>query len=325
MTPAFSQRLHSLDYLRILAIMYFVGFWHLMEYTGLPRDVYNTELTRRLATVALSIFVLISGYRCAQNPVDRLKDLPAWYGRHLLRIYPPFLVACLLFWLMDIDGPARLLQGASLVGIFTDQAPRTLWFVAMLVLFYVLAPIFLFLRRQVWASIGVLLAILLVAAVYGAVTGLLDQRFILFLPCFVTGILMERHQPQPDWRTAVFVVALWLIAASLTLLIPFEALRDSPLLIPLSVVSSVGLFLLAQKYAGGLRPPAFIVAISQASFFLYLFHRPLYQAVKPIFAGQSVPVHIAGYVGVALPLLILGCVWAHTQYQNLIRPLKKER
>lgn len=319
------QRHYSIDYLRAACILYLMGFWHLFEYTGIPNDVWANEITRRCATVVLALFCLISGFLCGRTKINGVKGLVSYYVGRFWRLYPPFLLASVLFYLLAIDTPHKLLDGVLLITMFNKNAPRTLWFVDMLVMFYAIAPLFLWARDKVWTCLGVLATALAAAAVYDLFTHLLDLRLMLFLPCFVTGILFAHKVPKLTWSLAAVLTVLWGASVWLTSFISFEGLRDSPLQIPLGVVSAIILFLVAYAFLDKVKAPAVISVISYASFFMYLYHRPLYSQLKPFLADLSVPVRTVVLVCVALPVLIGLAYGLQKAYDGLVKRLMPRR
>jgi len=299
-----SQRHYSLDYIRALCILYLMGFWHLFEYTGIVRALYNNEITRRVATIDLALFCLISGYLCARKPIEGAKGLRDYYVGRFWRLYPPFLLAGLLFIVMQIDKAVPVFHALGLVSMFTHVAPRTLWFIDMLVMFYAVAPLFLWARDKVWLCLLTLAGVLGVCYLYDQTTHLLDRRLMLFLPCFVAGILFAGKTPKLTWRLGAILAVLWGLSVWLTVLIPYEQLKDSLLQVPMGVVSAVLAFLLIYRFADHLKPPPIVLWVSYASYFMYLFHRPLYSAVAPWLTDFSTPVRTAILVGVVVPVLV---------------------
>ncbi len=316
-----AQRHYSLDYLRCACILYLMGFWHLFEYTGIARADFNNDFTRRGATIVLALFVLISGFLCGGRGISSAAELGRYYIGRFWRLYPPFVLASLLFWVFKLEQPDRLLRGVALISMFTTDAPRTLWFIDMLVMFYAIAPLFLWVRQRLWACLGVMVAVLAVAGAYGLLTHLLDWRLFLFLPCFVAGILLAQKPPKLTWTLGVVLILLWCLSAWLTTFIPFEDLRDSPLQIPLGLVSAIGLFLVVYGLTDRLKTPGIVSVISYSSYFMYLYHRPLYETAGWLLHGASVPVRTVILIGICVPILIGIAYLLQTAYDRLIKRL----
>ena len=139
--PAESKRNLSIDVLRVVCILYIVGYWHLVPYTqGYPG--YATFITEAIKDSALGVFVFCSGYLLGLREV-RLSPAGLWdfYKRRLLRIYPLYALALLLFGLFGLAGSANLWQAAALMSMFLPPAPYTLWFITMIMAFYLIAPL----------------------------------------------------------------------------------------------------------------------------------------------------------------------------------------
>ncbi len=315
------QRHYSIDYIRAFCILYLMGFWHLAEYTGIPHDDYNTLITRRVVTVVLGLMVLISGFLCGRSRIDGVKDLLTYYWGRFWRLYPPFLAASGLFYIFKIDRPERLLHSIELVGMFTKDFARTLWFVNLLVLFYFAAPLFLWTRKRLWLCLGMLGLALGGVITYDQLTHHLDLRVIIYLPCFVTGILLAQKTPKLTWSLTAVLTVLLGGAIWLTQSISYEDLRDSPLQMPMAVVASLLIFLLAFRFLDRLKTPKLIAVVSYASYFMYLFHRPLYRHAEPLVKGFDVPVRTALLVCVAVPLLIVLAYGLQKAYDVLIKGL----
>ena len=139
MPPA--ERNNAIDLLRVLCILYIVGYWHLIPYTHwLPG--YANHYTEALKDIALGTFVLSSGLLLARRDLrPRLREVLGFYGRRVVRIYPLYLVALLLFGAAGLASQAVVVNGALLISMFVPPAPPTLWFLTMIVFFYLLAPV----------------------------------------------------------------------------------------------------------------------------------------------------------------------------------------
>src|SRR4051812_37074523 len=87
----------SIDWMRALSIIYIAGFWHLFGYSTVWKP-NNFAVFFRITVVALGLFVFISGYLLASGKVIPLgqSTLKFWI-RRLIRIYPPYLVAIVVF------------------------------------------------------------------------------------------------------------------------------------------------------------------------------------------------------------------------------------
>ncbi|MGB5733069.1 MAG: acyltransferase family protein, partial [Thiohalocapsa sp.] len=124
----------GVDFLRAASILYIVGYWHLIPYTeALPG--YANLYTASLKFITLATFVFCSGFLLARQPVTLdLSTLRSFYSRRLLRIYPLYFLALLLFLVAAIAPAKQLLDGALLISMFQPPPLPTLWFITMIIL-----------------------------------------------------------------------------------------------------------------------------------------------------------------------------------------------
>ena len=307
----------SLDWLRVISILYITAFWHLFNYTRIW-PAYHHPVFWRITVLALALFVLISGFLIgsANTPKTR-QELWIFSYKRFIRIYPPYVFALALFAILELSGRLTLLKGAFLVGIIFTPPPPTLWFIGMIVIFYALAPIIMYMSEQVsllkvTIFVGLLVAGLVVIRHY---TGLFDPRLPLYLPVFVTGVMLARR-PQiqlsaatvfPMFLAAAFSAALSLNAAG----IPDQSLW----MLPFAMSSSALIFLL---FNGRLRRSIAIEKLSYASFFLYLLHRPIYHAFVRFFKIEDGISRVVMLMFFALPIAVLLAYIAQHVYDHLV-------
>src|SRR5260370_40835412 len=88
--------------------------------------------------------------------------------------------------------------------------PFTLWFVNMIVLFYLVAPLLISMRGKEVAYIALCTVIVGAMVLYQAETGGIDIRLILYFPCFAAGIFLSARA-LPSSRSTL--IGLPLLAA----------------------------------------------------------------------------------------------------------------
>jgi len=166
MPPAKEQSLVSIDIARAIAA-FGVFYYHqhigsmLSQYTGISWLQYTDTFG---ATFAVPLFFLISGYCIHLSNIKYIKadePLPvkAYYIRRFRRLYPPYAAALLLsiavalitqpgyhLSLADTLVHIFLLQGFT-VNYFTS-INVVLWTISVEVAFYIIYPVFYYLRRK---------------------------------------------------------------------------------------------------------------------------------------------------------------------------------
>lgn len=264
----------GVDLLRAVCILYIVGYWHLLAYAsgvGHWANLYSNSLTR----IALATFVFCAGYLLAAHPVPLTRaGLGDFYRRRLLRIYPLFLLALLLFWAFGITTPDKLMDGALLVSMFRPPVLPTLWFVTMIMLFYLVAPVVIRAAARPWAWAALTAAVTLLIALWHRYGAPIDLRLLLYWPVFALAVLYRRQTWPGElvvrlwpWLAVALVPALWLAQHGAE-----DRLIGIPWLWPVTLLGMLLLFQAAPALARRL-PSAPILFVAYAAYALYLLHR----------------------------------------------------
>ena len=305
MSPAPVSRDLSLDVLRGGAILYIVGYYHIDKVwmVTLP-----DSLGRWLARVALALLCFLSGYLLSRSAtVGNWGDVWVFYRRRLLRIYPLYFLALVLFIWSGIIKENRFWPGVLLYNTLIDLEVRTLWFISMIFVFYLLTPLFLWRKseqRTLWLALGITGALSLAWFGFAQV----DARLIPNFVAFAFGIWLSTKKTltpmllAPGWKS---------LLASLigTALLAIFTLEDSPddeewlamvgivawLLLSLPMLNGVGQWLAKHL------PLRIIAFFSTSSFVLYLIHRIIYLWGEKIWSPTGWLLNLY-YVLILLPL-----------------------
>lgn len=318
------RRNAAIDALRASSILYIVGYWHLLGYVDGIHG-YKNAFTFRLTVVVLGLFTLMAGILAGRRPIRSALELGNYYRARALRILPPYGLALLLFALTDLIPWRQAGLGLLLLPAFDGQPLRTLWYINMLVLCYLLTPLLLWLRRWLPAAVA-----LLVALLDGLAGGSVDPRLVLYLPAFAIGLLLSStllcDQDERRSGPLIRLAPLALLAAgaiALSLPVPphqFDSLR----VLPLATIVPLLILVAATRWLEGRTIPSWLKAISSASYFMYLFHRPLFhwllEAVPGVATDQP-PWLLAYLLGIGVPLIIWICWWGQWLYDRSLRAL----
>lgn len=305
------QRSTAIDLLKGLSVLYIVGYWHLLGYTTVFRNY--TRPPAALVTVAvLGLFVFISGFLVGE------KREGAWpfYRKRLVRIFPPYLAAIVLYLVMNLSSPLILAKTAALVTMFSIPAPPTLWFIATIIYYYVATPLLRSSSDRALRYVVVCACLAAPVYVYGRITGMLDLRMIMYFPAFAAGVFLGRDRGRlRRWPlTLLGILALLSVALCFRDLPAIEeSLYGAPLalFVPLLVFAGV-----TRRHAW--KPHHAISVLSHASYFMYLFHRPVFAAMCRLFLPASPGAQLIFLWGLCLPLLILICWHAQSAYDRLV-------
>ena len=170
-------------------------------------------VTDRLAIVALGLFVLISGYLIGTKVNNNSKiDLVVFYAKRLLRIYPPFILFSIIFYMLNIGSGKKLFKTATLISMVFPPAANTLWFVAMIITFYLITPLLINMSKNMVKYFLFCVLLFGSAFIINHFFNMLNARLILFFPIFAVGVLLASHQELKD-NLRLSVVTLFLIAS----------------------------------------------------------------------------------------------------------------
>jgi peptidoglycan/LPS O-acetylase OafA/YrhL len=325
----------AIDLLRALSILWIVGVWHLLGYTD-AIDGYKNDATHRLTVLVLGLFMLIAGHLIGRAGIHGMADVVGFYRRRLLRIYPPYLLALIGFSLSGLLEPGQLLPAALLASSFGSDPPGTLWYIGVLVVFYVLAPLLLLLSERIGGRLpalsGTAAGVITAAVLIAASTALArfvpgwDPRMFLYFPAFAVGLLVTARLEPERLRPGSVLLVLALGAAGLVESMGHNAgrLDNGPIGIPLATLMPMAVLILTQRALPRLRLPAPLMVVSTASYFMYLFHRLLYHwlldwAPAPLTGN---PWHRLLYLALfCLPLIVLVCWRGQLAYERLVAGL----
>ena len=292
-----------IDVMRAVSMLYIVGYWHLLDYTKVASWHYN-PVTYRLTVGALALFVLISGFLTGRKDGGLARgEIWRFYKTRFWRIYLPFVIASGLFLAAGINDTAALVKGVTLVAMLLAPPPFTLWFVSMIVLFYLIAPLLIGLRGNEVAYIALCTVIVGAMALYQAETGRIDMRLVLYFPCFAAGIFLAAGSLPSSTLSLIGLLLLAALALVPTLARPSCSMEGDPWAAPWALFGSVAIFLLVMRAGRNLKSPAILTQLSEASFFMYLLHRPIYLWMQSLWFPSTAREQIPYLVFVCLPII----------------------
>lgn len=313
----------SIDWMRAASILYIVGFWHLHNYTTFVPWYPNPPFAH-LTVTALALFVLISGFLAGKPAPLSAARIGGYYKRRLIRIYPPYLAALIVFTVLGLSG-AAFVPSALMLNMIVPPPPYTLWFMTMVVLFYIAAPFLLALAQVPARLIGSLAAAWLLLFLIDRFVFDIEDRLLIYLPAFCAGILLA-HARLPK-RSSLLVCSAVLAAAGWWVSLNAPP-RDPDLSLWMALwatPSAVFSFVLLQ----GRLPSSRIVAqLSSGGFFLYLFHRPIFVIVLKLSGAETPGARELVLLAVAFPAAIIFGIVAQRGYDALVgwrwpRPWRK--
>ena len=318
------RRLHIVDALRAVSILYIVGLWHLLEYApALPH--FQTPPFQALTTVFLGLFVFLSGLLVGRSEMKlRWAEVKAFYMRRVFRIYPLYLVALAVFTATGLTDLSTAIKSAFGLSMFAGPPPYTLWFVAMILWFYLAAPLLL-------ACAGRGTKFLLVAGLFTAAlgcAGLLlpsaDQRMFVYFPVFAAGVWWSLFRTDSAPSKALSATAC---AGLCIVMMVFSTPSGRTAVVIASLLALSGamsVFLWTRLLAPESGRARLLVFVSYASFAMYLFHRPILSWMAELFTPQTLVFQLSYLWLICLPVVILVAWIVQRAHDGLARSLRQE-
>lgn len=172
------------DIARSFCVLEIVAFWHMFDYC-VPiewKDDYSF-----LTYGSLACFTFISGLFCGKKEMNFKK----FYLSRMKRFLPLLAIALSLFCLFHITSFKVAIISLLGISCFTPYQPLTLWYFAMIILFYWLTPILFYSQNGRCKQKTFLCRSMLVYIIFIALDNIIemDDRIIIYFPFYVLGIL----------------------------------------------------------------------------------------------------------------------------------------
>ena len=297
----------GIELLRVLSVLYIVGFWHLLNYTeAIPN--YNNVVTSTLTDIILATFVFISGFFAATKFKEvNVASVLSFFSRKILRIYPLYFLAIVSFFLLGLNSAMISAKALVFLSMLFKPAPQTLWFITMIMLFMLFTPAFSLLAQKL--SLKNYWRIVILGVLGGALWYYLfrtiDLRLLLYFPAYMTSILLSQNRiPLAPKHPGLLVIAFG------TLLLSLPELNSGgiTILLNLPLVTLTSYLLFSYFYRlkfSRIKYLSLLTFVGYASYALYLFHRPLLVMMKTIYFPENLLQQLLVLVFIYLPFTII--------------------
>lgn len=302
-----SSKNFGIELLRVMLVLYIVGFWHLLNYTDAIRG-YNNIFTSTLTDIVLATFTFISGFFAANKFQEiNKKGTVEFFKKKVLRIYPLYLLAIAAFVLLGLSSTTIAAKAIFSLSMLLKPAPQTLWFITMLMLFLLLTPLFVFLAQRLnlknyWRI--VILGVL-GGSIWYYLFRTIDLRLLLYFPAYMTSILLAQNKlPLAPKHPGILIIAF----GTLLLSLPELASGGLTILLNLPLVTISSYLLFSHFYRvkfTAIKLLPLLTFISYASYSLYLFHRPLLVMMKSIYFPENLMSQLFLLVFIYFPFTVI--------------------
>jgi peptidoglycan/LPS O-acetylase OafA/YrhL len=292
----------SIEYLRAFSMLYIVGYWHLFDYTtSFPE--WKNSFTYVLSLIVMGLFVVISGFLVGGS--GRKSNSPMhFYKTRLVRIYLLYALTVVLFYFYGFNGGATSIKSLFFVSMVYGPPPTTLWFINMLALFYLATPFLLRLAGNPVNYVLFIIAVLVTIWIFFTTTENVDERILLYFPCFCIGVYCSRYGLE---TRAVNIGSAFLLFA-IGVFFSFTRIDSGTFnsLKYLFLIVSCSYLIFAISYINEDKFKNFKIVslISYSSFAMYLFHRPIYVTLHALYFPEKGQLQLLYLITVCLPLMV---------------------
>ena len=261
---------------------------------GFPVD----PLAQVVASLLLGSFFFLAGFFAEYSRQKPGTSTFSFFWSKFIRIFPPHWLALTLFVfvlgfsLKRFDASMYALNLQWLLSPAFIKRILTLWYISVLVGYYIIFGILLF---RVKSNIGLLVwsvVIFTVAYIASLLTGLFEPRFFQYYFVFLAGVYFFRFEKERD--ILLNMKFLYKAVLALVVLVLIWVVASSGLDVPnIFFILMVDLFILGwvlmllsifRTRVGSWKIWAFL---STASFFTYLYHRPLWHVLDAMLGLES--------------------------------------
>ena len=283
------QKLHEFEALRGLSILLLLALHSEVfdsNVFGFPVD----PLAQVVASFLLGSFFFLAGFFAEFSRQKPGGNAISFLWSKIIRIFPPYWVALALFvfvirfTLKPFDAWMYVFNLQWLLSPVFIKRLLTIWYISVLVGYYIIFGILLF---RIKSNLGLLAGSVIVfvaAYIANLTTGLFEPRFFQYYFIFLAGVYFYRFERERNFLLGMNFLYKAVIA--LVVLILFWIVASTELDAPnMFFILTVDLFILGwvlmwlsifRTQAGSWKIWAFL---STASFFTYLYHRPLWHVI----------------------------------------------
>ncbi len=315
----------SLDLLRSAAIVYIIGFWHILEYSSALSFIRN-DITLLLTNCVLALFFHISGFLLAKkNLFSSVEDIKAFYAKRFLRIYPMFIITLAGFLALKMISTGAFFRAALLTNMFTGEPLTTLWFVNLILIFYMITPLFLYRPGIGWILLLAAGLFAILAFLYGS-AGLTDPRFAMFLPAYASGLLAARSNAvYRVMRPTVWgIVPLAVALTACSILFVSTVAEQGRFFITIMVyLIAIPIFRFSGSVLASFAARKFIRFICSGSYAAYLIHRITFSVFVRIYQPEGIAGSILYLAGICLTATFGAAYLFQKTYDSIISMIKR--
>lgn len=312
------KRNQTIDFLRGFCMLYIVGIFHLTQYLGESYYLNNNVYGNSLMWSCLGVFSLISGYLLGlKYECKSFHDVLYFYKKRIVRFYPLFVLSALCLLFIGFNDLSQTLY--SLLGLapFVSHRPKTLWYISMIMIFYLISPVVLTSRKKrIIFSITILTFFCVLSRLINV-----DLRFLYNLMLYLFGVCVASFnfdliKKSPYLRRGGVILSLSVYCIMLCGLKSNSGLlytMSTNLIGILTLVSLAGIVMQIVPTESKI-----VSFFSYVSMSCYLFHRFTYWLCLLLFNPENLIIKTLYLLLIAFPVGLVFSYYIQKSYDKLV-------
>ena len=204
-----NMNIFILDIVRALCIVWIVVVWHGNDYLPIYYHWSSVVVPGIVTQVVLLLFTLLSGMLLSKYIFSTKDDVWNFYNRRFGRFYILFIIAVILFYLCGFYTFKTSIKCIIGISMFVGQAPFTLWYISMLMVFYILTPILRYKFKMTWLRIITPILIFVGIVMLRVIHVTTDNNLIRFFISYELGLLIGEKVTSwlrdHDWNASALI------------------------------------------------------------------------------------------------------------------------
>lgn len=293
-----AKRILGFDVARIFSIIWIVAVYHVLPSAGLPL----TSQIKIITYTSLGIFTFLSAFLLTSRySFDDLGGTLLFYKKRVLRFYPLFLLSSVILCAIGYNTLSTTLKGLLGISPFWKPHPTTMWYCAMLILLYLITPIWATggLKKQIVKFVATMAIICLIEIEFHTVV----PRTFCYYPVYFMGIIVAQRGYNfflSLIKNARFALVSLLFFLLLFLLAWF--INDTAFVIFCSMIGIISMLSVYMNIGEWINKKSnkklerTILMLSYSSMCMYLFHREVHCLFLSIYKPSN-PIIMLLYLG----------------------------
>lgn len=267
-------------------MFYIVGILHLSGYFP-ELTVASNQAMVSLIWSTLGVFTFLSSFLLASKySFSSLHDVKIFYKKRVLRFYPLFLISSLLLLAIGFNSWTETWKGLLGISPFWKPQQHTLWYIAMLIGFYIMTPLFCIKGISILKRIAIMIGLIMLVVGIQFIFNSVDSRFFYYYIVYCLGVIIAINYKKRCVSIFKSPKSLIILLVYIPLFFVLFSGCCNRLLMMVSGYIGIIVMLNISMLLSNFKNLTFhkvVNVVSYSSMCMYLFHREIYWALLKLY------------------------------------------